>query len=111
MPRNSAPRPPGRRGPDRRPARGSRPLIGVLAVESTDPLAFMPREDTILTIVAAQLATGIEQLSRDTEEVHPRRRLTTRASRASTRARTARQTLLLLSQGRLRLRRRRLSDS
>jgi len=43
-------------------------LIGVLAVESTDPLAFMPREDTLLTVVAAQLATGIEQLSRDTEE-------------------------------------------
>lgn len=36
-------------------------MIGVLAVESTDPLAFMPREDTILTIIAAQLATGIEQ--------------------------------------------------
>lgn len=43
-------------------------LIGVLAVESMEPLAFMVREDTILTIVAAQLATGIEQLSRDTEE-------------------------------------------
>ena len=46
-------------------------LIGVLAVESTDPLAFMPREDTILTIIAAQLATGIEQLGRDTEESSP----------------------------------------
>ena len=43
-------------------------LIGVLAVESTDPLAFMPREDTILTVVAAHLATAIEQLSRETEE-------------------------------------------
>ncbi len=43
-------------------------LVGVLAVESTDPLAFMPREETLLTIVGAQLATGIEQLSRDMEE-------------------------------------------
>jgi hypothetical protein len=43
-------------------------LIGVLAVESTEPLAFMSREDTILTIVATQLAAGIDHLSRDTEE-------------------------------------------
>lgn len=43
-------------------------LIGVVAVESMDPLAFMPREDTLLSIVAAQLATGIEQLSRDADE-------------------------------------------
>ncbi len=43
-------------------------LVGVLAVESPDPLAFMLREDTLLTIVAAQLAAGIEQLSRDAEE-------------------------------------------
>jgi GAF domain-containing protein/pyridoxamine 5'-phosphate oxidase-like protein len=43
-------------------------LVGVVAVESTDPLAFMPREDTLLAIVAAQLATGIEQLSRDSDE-------------------------------------------
>lgn len=43
-------------------------LIGVLAVESSEPLAFMSREDTILTIVATQLAAGIDQLSRDTEE-------------------------------------------
>lgn len=46
-------------------------MVGVLAVESTDPLAFMPREDTILTIIAAQLATGIEQLGRDIEESFP----------------------------------------
>lgn len=46
-------------------------MVGVLAVESTDPLAFMPREDTILSIVAAQLATGIEQLGRDMEESAP----------------------------------------
>lgn len=43
-------------------------MIGVLAVESTDPLAFMPREDTILTIVATQLGAGINQLSRDMDE-------------------------------------------
>ncbi len=47
-------------------ARGQ--VIGILAVESTEPLAFMVREDTILTVVAAQLAIGIEQLSRDMEE-------------------------------------------
>ena len=43
-------------------------MIGILAVESTAPLAFMAREDTILTVVAAQLAIGIEQLSRDMDE-------------------------------------------
>ena len=46
-------------------------LLGVLAVESTDPLAFMPQEDTILTIVAAQLASSIEQIGHDTEESSP----------------------------------------
>lgn len=46
-------------------------MIGVLAVESTDPLAFMPREDSILAVIAAQLATGIEQLGRDAEESSP----------------------------------------
>jgi adenylate cyclase len=46
-------------------------LVGVVAVESTDPLAFMPREDTLLTIVAAQLATGIEQLNREADESTP----------------------------------------
>ena len=44
-------------------------LIGVLAVESADPMAFMIREETLLTIVAAQLAVGIDQLGRDTEEM------------------------------------------
>jgi hypothetical protein len=43
-------------------------LIGVLAVESVDPMAFMVREETLLTIVAAQLAAGIDQLGRDAEE-------------------------------------------
>lgn len=46
-------------------------LIGVLAVESPEPLAFMPREDSLLTIVAAQLATGVEQLSRDMDDAAP----------------------------------------
>ena len=46
-------------------------LIGVLAVESTDPMAFMVREETLLTIVAAQLAVGIDHLGRDTEEAPP----------------------------------------
>ncbi len=46
-------------------------VIGVLAVESTDPLAFMNREDTLLTIVAAHLAAGIEQLSREPDDTPP----------------------------------------
>lgn len=46
-------------------------LIGVLAVESTNPMAFMVREETLLTIVAAQLTVGIDQLGRDTEEAPP----------------------------------------
>jgi GAF domain-containing protein/pyridoxamine 5'-phosphate oxidase-like protein len=53
------------------PLMSRRRMVGILAVESTDPLAFMPREDTILTIAAAQLATGIEQLGRDMEESSP----------------------------------------
>ena len=46
-------------------------LIGVLAVESMDPLAFMPREDTLLTILAGHVAAAIEQLSRETEDHAP----------------------------------------
>jgi hypothetical protein len=46
-------------------------LTGVLVVESQEPLAFMPREDSLLTIIAAQLATGIEQLSRDLDDSTP----------------------------------------
>lgn len=53
------------------PLVGSGRLVGVIAVESTDPLAFMPREDTLLTIVAAHVAARIEQLSRDLEEPAP----------------------------------------
>ena len=58
-------------------------LIGVLAVESTEPLAFMSREDTILTIVATQLAAGIEQLSRDTEELSSNTVVTPQSGRAA----------------------------
>jgi adenylate cyclase len=43
-------------------------LVGVLAVESKDPLAFLPRENTLLALIGVQLATAIEQLSRDTDE-------------------------------------------
>lgn len=68
-------------------------LVGVLAVESRDPLAFMPREDTLLTIVAAQLAAGIDQLSRDLDEPSaalPARPQADGASRLSRRTRTFR---------------------
>lgn len=58
-------------------------LVGVLAVESTDPLAFMPREDTLLTVLAAQLATGIEALSRDMDEASPGRPAQARSSEAT----------------------------
>jgi hypothetical protein len=44
-------------------------LIGILAVESKDPLAFLPRENTLLTTVGAHLAAAIEQLtSRDQDD-------------------------------------------
>ena len=43
-------------------------LVGILAVESKDPLAFLPRENTLLTTIGAHLATAIDQLSRDTDE-------------------------------------------
>lgn len=45
-----------------------RRLVGVLAVESKDPLAFHPRMDTLLSIVGHHLATAIDQLSRDQDE-------------------------------------------
>ena len=63
-------------------------LVGVLAVESTDPLAFMPRENTLLTILAAQLATGIEELSRDMGEAAPGRPAQARPAGASKGRRT-----------------------
>jgi adenylate cyclase len=43
-------------------------LVGVFAVESKDPLAFLPRENTLLSIIGLHLATAIEQLSRDTDD-------------------------------------------
>ena len=43
-------------------------LLGVLAVESKDPLAFLARENTLLTTIGAHVATAIEQLSRDTDD-------------------------------------------
>jgi hypothetical protein len=43
-------------------------LIGVLAVESKDPLAFLTRENTLLTTIGSHLATAIDQLSRETDE-------------------------------------------
>ena len=44
-------------------------LVGVLAVESKDPLAFLPRENTLLTAIGSHLATAIDQLSRETDDV------------------------------------------
>jgi hypothetical protein len=43
-------------------------LVGVLALESKDPLAFLARENTLLTTIGSHLATVIDQLSRDTDE-------------------------------------------
>lgn len=43
-------------------------LVGVLAVESKDPLAFLTRENTLLTTIGSHLATAIDQLSRETDE-------------------------------------------
>ena len=43
-------------------------LLGVLAVESKDPLAFLTRENTLLTTIGAHVATAIEQLSRDMDD-------------------------------------------
>ena len=43
-------------------------LVGVLAVESKDPLAFLPRENTLLTTIGLHLATAIDQLSRETDD-------------------------------------------
>jgi adenylate cyclase len=43
-------------------------LVGVLAVESKDPLAFHPRTNTLLSIIGLHLAIAIDQLSRDSDE-------------------------------------------
>jgi hypothetical protein len=44
-------------------------LVGVLAVENKDPLAFLPRENTLLSIIGLHLATTIDLLSRDQDEI------------------------------------------
>ncbi|HEX6532219.1 MAG TPA: GAF domain-containing protein [Nitrospira sp.] len=43
-------------------------LVGVLAVESKDPLAFLSRENSLLTTIGSHLATAIDHLSRETDE-------------------------------------------
>lgn len=43
-------------------------LVGVLAVESKDPLAFLPRENALLTTIGFHLAAAIDQLSRETDD-------------------------------------------
>jgi hypothetical protein len=43
-------------------------LVGVLALESKDPLAFLARENTLLTTIGAHLATAIDHLSRDADD-------------------------------------------
>lgn len=48
-------------------------LVGVLAVESKAPLAFLRRENTLLSIIGLQLATAVELLSRDQDETSPDR--------------------------------------
>lgn len=45
--------------------------LGVLAVESPESLTLLAREETILAIVAGQLALGIDQLGRDVEDAGP----------------------------------------
>ncbi|BFU96245.1 MAG: hypothetical protein NTNFB02_29670 [Nitrospira sp.] len=62
-------------------------LVGVLAVESKDPLAFLVRENTLLTTVGSHLAAAIDQLSRDNEDVPVDR---TRTAPPATTPRTAR---------------------
>ncbi len=63
-------------------------LVGVLAVESTDPLAFLPRENTLLSIIGLHLATAIDQLSRDQDET-PADRMTQAAPVATPRSQSA----------------------
>ena len=43
-------------------------LVGVLAVESKDPLAFLARENTLLTTIGAHLATAVDHLSRESDD-------------------------------------------
>jgi adenylate cyclase len=51
-------------------------LVGILAVESKDPLAFLARENTLLTTIGAHLATTIDQLSREADEATGERLVT-----------------------------------
>ena len=46
-------------------------LIGVLAVESRDPLSFDEWDETFLQIIANQIAMGIDHLEKDDEETAP----------------------------------------
>lgn len=50
-------------------------LVGVLAVESKDALAFLPRENTLLTTIGAHLATAIEQLTSSDQDDAPMGRM------------------------------------
>jgi hypothetical protein len=59
-------------------------LVGVLALESTDPLAFLARENTLLTTIGSHLANAIDQLSRDTDDA-PADRISPAASAAPVR--------------------------
>lgn len=43
-------------------------LVGVLAIESKEPYAFLPREDTLLATIGSHLAATIEQLGRDQDD-------------------------------------------
>ena len=43
-------------------------LMGILAVESKDPLAFLARENTLLTTIGSHLATAIDHLTRDMDD-------------------------------------------
>jgi hypothetical protein len=54
-------------------------LIGVLALESKDPLAFLARENTLLSTIGSHLATAIDHLSRDMEDAPTERTNTARA--------------------------------
>jgi len=64
-------------------------LVGVLAVESKDPLAFLARENTLLTTIGAHLATAIDHLSRESDDTQTDR-LVREPSAATPRAVTRR---------------------
>ena len=66
--RNPPARSPRRGQSDRRASRKSWTFGRCVAVESKDPLAFLPRENTLLTTIGSHLATAIDQLSRETDD-------------------------------------------